>query len=182
MKPKRCKVCKTEFQPVRTFQRTCSTACAVEQARATVKKKQRAEDRETKKRLKSRSDWMREAQQAFNKFIRLRDAALPCISCGRWHQGQWHASHYRSVGACPELRFDEQNVHKACSACNNHLSGNIIEYRLRLIEKIGQQEVDRLEGVHELQKLTIEEIRKIKALYVQKAKQIGEHQNEMQNP
>ena len=36
------------------------------------------------------------------------------------------------------------NVHKQCSVCNNHLSGNIGEYTPRLIEKIGQEKFDRL--------------------------------------
>ena len=57
--------------------------------------------RERKEKLKSRSDWLKDLQRVFNEFIRLRDADLPCISCGRYHQGQWHAGHYRSVGGLP---------------------------------------------------------------------------------
>ena len=38
-------------------------------------------------------------------------------------------------GAMPSLRFNTHNVHKQCSACNNHLSGNMIEYRINLIAK-----------------------------------------------
>lgn len=81
-----------------------------------------------------------------------RDRDLPCISCGRHHDGQYHAGHFRTTGASPELRFDEDNCHKQCSACNNHLSGNLTAYRPALIAKIGQSRFDALMGPHALPK------------------------------
>ena len=84
-----------------------------------------------------------------------------------------HASHYRSVGGHPELRFNPLNCHSACSICNNHLSGNLIPYRVALIEKIGLAEVEKLEGKHEPLKLTIEEIKEIKKIYKEKQKQLA---------
>jgi hypothetical protein len=142
---------------------------AAETAKA---KRVRKEHRAAKLKLKSRADWLRDAQAAFNRYIRLRDHDKPCISCGRNHQGQWHAGHYRSVGACPELRFEEANVHKQCAPCNDHLSGNIVEYRRGLIERIGIDQVEWLEGNHEAKKYTIEEIKAIKAEYTHKAKEV----------
>jgi hypothetical protein len=142
---------------------------AAESAKA---KQVRKEYRSAKQKMKSRADWLREAQAAFNRYIRLRDHDKPCISCGRQHQGQWHAGHYRSVGACPELRFEEANVHKQCAPCNDHLSGNIVEYRRCLIERIGIDQVEWLEGNHEAKKYTIEEIRAIKAEYTHKSKEL----------
>jgi hypothetical protein len=128
-------------------------------------KQERKELREAKQRNKPRSQELKEAQVEFNKYIRLRDEHLPCISCGRFHSGQYHAGHYRSVGSAPELRFNELNIHKQCSACNNYLSGNIINYRRNLIAKIGMDKVDWLEGKHEPLHLTIPEIQAIKAKY-----------------
>ena len=129
--------------------------------------------RERKEKLKSRSDWLKDLQRVFNEFIRLRDVDLPCISCGRYHQGQYHAGHYRSVGACPELRFNEDNVHKQCSACNSHLSGNILEYRLGLIEKIGLERVEFLERQdHPPLKLSVEEIKDLIKAYKAKVKEL----------
>jgi hypothetical protein len=121
--------------------------------------------RVAKDKIKSRSDWMKEAQVAFNAWIRERDKDLPCISCQRHHKGQYHAGHYRSVGACPELRFEPLNVHKQCSACNNYKSGNILEYRLNLIAKIGQEKVDWIEGKHDPVKYTVEDFREIRDRY-----------------
>lgn len=140
------------------------------------KTKEKAEarrlDREKLKSLKSRSEWLKELQAVFNKFIRLRDAGLPCISCGHPNDGsrQFHASHYKSVGGNPALRFDEANCHSACSICNNWLSGNLIPYRAELIKKIGQSEVDRLEGKQEPLKLTVEQIQGLIKEYKAKVK------------
>ncbi|HEY6020653.1 MAG TPA: recombination protein NinG, partial [Candidatus Paceibacterota bacterium] len=151
-KPKKCRSCGEKFTPTRSTQVACSISCAITHARAVNAKRSARELREAKAKLKSRRDWMREAQAVFNRFIRLRDAGHPCISCGRHHQGQIHAGHFLSVGARPELRFDEANVHAQCAPCNNHLSGNIVLYRKGLIAKIGLEEVERLEGDHEPKK------------------------------
>lgn len=135
---------------------------------------QRKRDRERLKQLKTRPEWLREAQTVFNKYIRLRDAGLPCISCGHQNDGsrQFHASHYKSVGGNPALRFDEANCHAACSICNNYLSGNLVPYRVALIKKIGQDEVDRLEGPQEPLKLTAEEIQELIKTYKAKVKEL----------
>lgn len=117
---KRCKACQVMFTPVRNFQAVCGKiACAPavvpdnrERACKALADLERQETRTARKRIKSRGDNLREAQAAFNAWIRRRDADLPCISCGRHHQGQYHAGHYRTVGANPELRFESLNVWK----------------------------------------------------------------------
>ncbi len=131
-----------------------------------VKRAHRAD----KERIKSRGDWIKDVQAVFNRFIRLRDAREPCISCQRHHSGQYHAGHYRSTGSTPELRFEESNCHKQCSPCNNHLSGNIVNYRPRLIQKIGQAAVDWIEGPHEPKKYTIDDLKALKKKYQAKIK------------
>lgn len=135
-------------------------------------RKEAKEHKERKLKAKTRAQWMRETQALANRYVRLRDANDPCISCNRFHQGQWHAGHYLSTGARPELRFDENNIHKQCAPCNNHLSGNIVLYRKRLIEKIGQEKVDWLEGPHEPKKYTIDDLKQIKAEYTRKIKEV----------
>lgn len=139
------------------------------------REKQKAEDeRQAKRRLavKPPSHFIRQAQQAFNDFIRYRDRLLPCISCGRHHDGQYHAGHYRTVGANPELRFDEDNCHKQCAPCNNHLSGNLAAYRPNLIIKIGQLRFDTLMGPHELPKWKRDDYILIRDFYRAKLKEL----------
>jgi len=103
--------------------------------------------------------------------VRLRDSG-PCISCQRHHDGQYHAGHYRSVGAMPSLRFNTWNIHKQCSACNNHLSGNMIDYRINLIGKIGQARVDWLEGPQETKSMDIVYLRRIKSVFTRRTRHI----------
>lgn len=173
MKQTRCKICRTLYTKWSISQKTCSDPnCAIELMRRDKEKRQRKELKAAKERIKSRREWLLEAQKWFNGYIRQRDNHLPCISCGRHHNGQYHAGHYLSVGACPELRFDECNVHKQCSTCNNYRSGNISRYRVRLIKKIGIDKVEWLEGPHEPRKRTIEELKEIIATYKRKLKEL----------
>lgn len=170
---RKCKTCGTRYEPTRPLQTACSQACAIEQAKSARAKKEAKEDKAKREKMKSRAQWLRETQAVFNRFIRARDEGQPCISCGRHHQGQIHAGHYLSTGACPELRFNELNVHAQCAPCNNHLSGNSVLYRIRLIEKIGMSEVLELEGPHEPKRYTIDELKSIKAEYARKLKELS---------
>jgi hypothetical protein len=146
--------------------------CAIKYSKEEQAKAYDRETRKMKAKIKTKSQWTKEAQAAFNKYIRLRDAGQPCISCQRHHQGQMHAGHYRSIGSAPELRFEEKNNNLQCAPCNNHLSGNLIEYRKGLIAKIGIDEVEWLEGKHESKKYTIEQLKEIKAQYSKKVLEI----------
>ncbi len=176
---RKCDHCKTKFAPSRMSQKACSPACAIALAPAMRIKadkvaavKARKADAVKREKLKSRADWAREAQSAVNAFIRMRDDALPCISCGRHHQGQYHAGHYLSRGARPELRFEELNIHKQCAPCNTHLSGNAVLFRKALIEKIGLELVEWLEGARDPRKDTIDDLKAIKAMYQQKTREL----------
>lgn len=171
-KKKKCRNCKSEFEPFQTTQIACSHNCAIELVNAKKRKEYDQETKRLKQKIKTRQQWLKEAQQAFNEYVRTRDEKLPCISCGRHHNGQYHAGHYLSVGATPELRFHPFNNNKQCAPCNNHLSGNIVKYRPALIAKIGLECVEWLEGPHEPQKWTIDEIKEIKAYYKQLTKEL----------
>jgi len=179
-KPKKCKGCGQDFQPYQSTQKVCSLECAKihinQQAAEKWKKKERAELKAAKEKIKTRSQWVKEAQQAFNAYIRARDEKDPCISCQRYHNGQYHAGHYKTTGANPELRFEEDNCHKQCAPCNNHLSGNLVNYRINLITKLGIDRVERLEGPHDAKKYSIEELKAIKYKYKKKLKDLKEKQ------
>ena len=190
LRRRRCKICREWFIPKQSFQNWCSPKHGFElseqrrnkdreKALAKLKKEKQKKEREEKDKLKARklavkplSYFTKQAQTAFNAFIRERDKDEPCISCGRFHEGQYHAGHYRTTGANPELRFDEDNCHKQCAPCNNHLSGNIENYTPRLIEKIGQERFDRLMGSHELPKWKREDYEQIRDHYRAKLKEL----------
>lgn len=136
-------------------------------------KRERKKLKERKEGLMSLSEWKKKIQTEFNKYIRLRDKDLPCISCQRHHQGQYHAGHYRPVGGSPErLRYDERNCHKQCAPCNNHKSGNLNEYRIHLVKKIGLPRVEWIEGDHEPLHLTIPEAKDLLKYWRGRVKEI----------
>ncbi|WP_431078459.1 recombination protein NinG [Pseudomonas siliginis] len=191
-KPKKCKnpACGISFPPQRLGQAVCSPKCALamapannEKARKAIAQRDRREIQIRKEKLKSRADHLREAQAAVNEYVRLRDAHLPCISCDSMPNdndlmtgSRWDAGHYRSVGACPELRFEPLNIHRQCVKCNRNLSGNAVEYRIRLLQRIGAETVVWLEGPHEPRKYTVEEIKTIKAEYRAKTRELKKGQ------
>ena len=177
----KCKACGAEFEKTyTTTQKVCNWQCAQklgqEKVAKQIAKTDRRLQRAAKERLKTTSDWLKEAQYQFNKFIRLRDRKDPCISCGTF-TAKWDAGHYKSVGAYPELRFDEENCHKQCARCNQQMSGNIIEYRKNLINKIGIEAVERIEGPNrnEGAKITIDEVKAIKEIYRKKAGELEQN-------
>ena len=161
------------------MQCACSPLCALtiarekrEQADAKKAREARAMDREASERIKPRGRWLQEAQTAFNAWIRKRDEGQACISCGRHHQGQWHAGHYMSVGARPEHRFNPNNVNRQCQPCNTHLHGNLVLYRSALIAKIGLAEVEKLEGPSTAMHHSIADLKAIRDKYRAMAREI----------
>ena len=174
LKAKKCKVCSNTFNPWNSTQVVCQPDCAIAYTRTRKQKEEKKKSRKAVLALRENDRGFRlaQAQVWFNKFIRLRDDKEPCISCQRHHQGQYHAGHYRSRGAAPELRFNEDNCHKQCSACNNMKSGNLIPYRVNLVKKIGQEKVDFIEGNHPPKKYSIEEIKAIEMYYKQQCKEL----------
>lgn len=179
MKTKTCKSCKQKFQPVRPLQSCCGVPCAIAHANKLKDKnkrlealKQRKQYKDTKEKLKSLTDYVKEAQTVFNRWIRLRDIGQSCISCGRTSGCQFHAGHYRTTKAAPHLRFNEDNVHLQCAQCNNHLSGNIVEYRINLVKRIGVERVEALENNNKIKRWTREELIEIKKEYQRKCKEL----------
>ncbi len=171
--------CQALFSPQRLGQKVCSPACGLatkdvnaDKARKALADVGRKELRAAKERIKPKGQYMREAQVAINAWVRLRDAALPCVSCGRHHDGQYHAGHYRTVGSNPALRFEPLNIHKQCAPCNNHKSGDIVNYRIELVKRIGADLVEWLEGKHEPKRYTIEDLKAITAEYRAKTREL----------
>lgn len=168
------KTCRTPFQPRSMTHKVCSPECGAAFARMERERTDRKERQECLAKLKRRADWMKEAQTAFNAFCRARDeaAGLPCVSCGRHHQGQNHAGHFLSVGAHPTHRFNELNVWLQCQPCNVHLSGNALNYRKELIRRIGLASVEMLEMEVPPKKYSIDELEAIKADYSQRLREL----------
>jgi hypothetical protein len=160
----------------------CSPQCAEifgrEQTKKQVAKKEREETKVRKEKLKRLADWIADAQEVFNKFIRLRDSGLPCICCGRVSSsgsglgGIYDAGHYRSRGSAGHLRFHEDNCHAQLKQCNRWGAGRAVDYRIGLIERIGLERVEALEANNIPHKWTVEELKEIIATYRRKIKEL----------
>jgi len=172
VRKRKCKHCGDKYLPGNSLQQVCQLSCAIEYGKILEENQRQRDLRAAKRKLKPYGKWRAEAQASFNAFIRARDKHLPCITCLRFHEGQYDAGHYRGTGAAPELRFNELNVNRQCSPCNRHKSGDIVSYRLNLIEKIGLEAVESLEGPHEPKHYTIDDLQRIKREYRLKTKNL----------
>lgn len=185
LKKKKCRECGDLFQPFKTTDPVCSVGCAIAYAKKTNarKRKQVSEElqrqvrkdvREMKERIKTYGQWLQELQVIFNRHIRIRDKGKPCISCDKaliqnptaW-KAQYDAGHFYSVGAYPNLRFNEDNVHGQCVRCNRDLHSNNTEYSIRLPERIGVDRFIELKSIRHKEplKLSIPEIKELKSHY-----------------
>lgn len=193
---RKCTVCREWFHPVRPEQYVCSYECACVHGKAAndaakaekqrkEKKRRLEEEKAGRKRrqekrdsFKTKAQWDKEAQSAFNRYIRIRDEGKECVSCGNPLVGKSNyltgsaidASHYRSRGAASHLKFNTFNVHSACTRCNRQLSGNAVEYRIRLIKRIGLERVEKLEADNDPRRFDIPYLKRIKSLFTRKAK------------
>jgi len=141
----------------------------IPQAKKDVKKEWKKEKSKLKESLKTHKDYLSDLQKVFNKWIRLRDRNEPCISCNKRLTGKFDAGHLFSVGAYPNIRFNEDNVHGQCVACNQHRHGNVNEYMVNLPKRIGQERFNKLlQDRNTTLKLTIPEIKEMMIYYKQK--------------
>lgn len=194
MKPKtvkNCRDCGNEFSPYKTTDTRC-VGCLV---KFVVKDNQRKRDkvindvlkpiRKKNKKLEedmmTLSDWLKRCQKYFNKFIRLRDKSRLCISCsnplitnpGAW-KAQFDAGHFYSVGAYPNLRFNEDNCHGQCVRCNRDLHSNNTEYQIRLPERIGVDALIELKSIrHKPLNISIPEVKELIEHYKQLIKSMS---------
>ena len=179
VKQKTCKGCREKFAPNKPFSIVCSPCCALvfavskrEKAVKALKAKDRRETKVKLERIKTIPDLIKEAQIAFNAYIRLRDRAQPCICCGQplganEVGGLYDCGHFRSVGSASHLRFNEDNAHAQRKYCNRHGAGRAVDYRIGLIARIGMDRVEALESSNAVHKWRHDELRAIKAHYAQ---------------
>jgi len=187
-KAKKCKAkdCCNYFIPRNSMHSVCGPVCASKMVRekrereeAKKLKEQRRKDRETRDRLKTRSDWIKDAQREFNRYVRLRDRGTCCISCGvvlaleSSVGGGYDCGHFRSVGSAPHLRFDPDNAHGQCKKCNRYGAGRVVEYRQGLVSRLGVDVVERLESDQSVKHYSTEDLKEIVRTYRAKWKELA---------
>ena len=173
MKTRKCKYCRQPFEPSVFLQKNCfDPNCVAEWINEVKQKNWQKKKAKLKLDLMTVQDYIKLAQQVFNKYIRLRDVGNVCISCQKKPLKE-NAGHFYNANNHWSVRFDERNVHLQCEHCNTFLSGNLIYYRENLLKKIGIEEFENLSvEAMKTRKFTIEELKEIIATYKKKCKEI----------
>ena len=157
MKPKQkfCVICGGKLY--RTTAKVCSVTCSLqynldnpEKVKTFIQTQQAKQDKEQLKQMKFNitklSVFESMAKKVFQHWVRLRDADLPCISCGCFHCDEWAGGHWWAAGQYSGLMFHPWNCNKQCNVhCNKFLSGNSNNYRIGLVKKIGEENVKWIE-------------------------------------
>lgn len=186
----RCDHCKQKFVPERPSQivhvecvEAWTEAQAAKRERAEAKaaraaaKVERAETRRRKEAIKRLPELIAEAQEAFNAYIRARDAGLPCICCGQPFEpmkpgGSIDAGHFRSRGAAGHLRFNEDNCFAQRKNCNRPGGTTYAAFRAGVVARIGEERVAALEADNTPHKWSHDELRAIRDEYRAKLKEM----------
>lgn len=164
---KECSVCH-KVREIRFFSSRRATKCNLckrtEENNKWIERMRKAKEKQAvvvkKAKRPSVAELKKKVQKMVNKKVRERDAKEPCISCQKG--AIEHAGHYIAQGSTGALRFDPDNIHGQCSQCNVWKHGNLIEYRINLVKKIGLERVERLERHrHDVEKWTREDLEEI---------------------
>lgn len=113
---KKCKECGQQFTPRFTsFQKTCNEpVCIAAHGKKVVEKERKDKSKAVidalKEKHKDAKFYKEILKRVFHTFIKLRDKDDGCISCGTKDNVQFAAGHFWTVGSCPALRFNEDNV------------------------------------------------------------------------
>lgn len=177
---KKCRICKTKFQPYNSLQVACSPKCALEVAKKTRQKKEKKELADFRKQDKNIAKLRAEAQKEINGYIRARDEGKPCISCGSMSTDV-DAGHYRSRGAARHLAFNTFNIHSQCKRCNRYLGGNYSEYRTGLIDRIGLERVERLENDNEVRRFDRDYLIRLKQVFAKRTRHLKKLRKNIKN-
>lgn len=180
------KSCRAEFTPFRSTQKVCGPRCAkslVDQknarARARMEKAERVATRKALEKLKTLPTLKREAQEAFNLYVRLRDNGKPCFVCGATLViggvgGGFDAGHIRSRSEADHLRYDERNVWGQCKECNAAGSTKLHEMRAAAERKLGADVAAELYADNRVIKWSRGEVRETRDRYRLMAKRLKE--------
>lgn len=99
---------------------------------------------------KSKKTLKAKAWKLFSEWIRRKDADefgyTNCVTCGvRKHYKELQAGHF-IPGRSNSILFEESGVHPQCRRCNYN-EGNGPEYYPFMLNKYGQEEIDRLRSL-----------------------------------
>lgn len=192
----KCKYCK-EYTPreqliVTPSGKFCNDNCMMtwikeEQEKRRLKAIKKAYSAGGRKKGKSRNDCENDlrtrkkaAKEACHAYIRERDRGLSCACCDRPLGENYQAGHYLPSGNNPLVRYHEDNIHAQRIDCNYFKGGDSGMYRVKLIEKIGLERVERIESMQGgTVKRTPQDYKEIEIYYKEKLKALRETSDQL---
>ena len=175
---KTCKGCGNTFTPDRRFQVGCTIKCALDIGKRQNDLKSKRQTKADRERIRKLSEWLKLLEKDCNAYIRERDKDKPCVSCERFHGGQYHAGHFLPQGNNPAIRFHPLNIHKQCAPCNTYWSGNKsgdgggAGYTANIRKRIGEEAFLWLNRDHGKADWTVDEIQWLRQWFRSEIKRI----------
>ena len=177
----KCKVCKKPTRSFNSLNAYCSSDCQMVWLKSTKGKKVvsiTAKRRHKAKLAEVRlPHWLAVTQKVVNQYVRLRDYAQPCISCGKWDwelkdsfSGKWHCGHYKTVGARSQLRFNTKNMNKQCVSCNAYNGGSLTGQIEGITARYGIERLDWLDGHHSSKEYDTAYLKRMRSVFNKKIK------------
>jgi len=82
------------------------------------------------------------------------------------------AAHYWLADRYTSVEIDEHNVNGCCAHCNKRLHGNLANYQIHLVEKIGQENFDELNiKRNQIKKYSYDELEELNEKYLTKIRE-----------
>lgn len=100
-----------------------------------------------KSKVKTIKQLEKQLKDILYPLIKQKDGNV-CWSCGKRNLigKDFQAGHYIKAELCNlKSRYDIYNIHSQCANCNLWKRGNTIEYRKRMIQFYGEEDVKELE-------------------------------------
>ena len=140
----------------------------MDKAKKYLAKVEKESDDKIREKLKTLGKFESEAKTEFQRYIRKRDAELPCISCGTEQTDLWDGGHFKKAELYSGVIFDEMNCHKQCRKCNRFLGGNELNFREGLIVRYGETyvlEIEQRAAKLRVYKYTKDQLKEIREKY-----------------
>jgi len=100
---------------------------------------------------KTTENYRQQALKLFQLLRRLEESEngyAQCISCGKILPVHKLQGGHFITRKCRATEMDKDNVWPQCAYCNGFQYGNIVRYRMNLVDKIGKERVERLENLY----------------------------------
>jgi len=125
-----------------------------------------------KKKAKTRSNYIKELDNIFSQYIRLRDSdsmwIVVCPLCKkRIFRKQAQNMHFISRGVL-KYRYDEKNCHAWCMRCNVILNWNYIVYTIRMINTYWKRIVNEMINDKTVFNITTPRLQELIEYYIEK--------------